>query len=447
MAATRIFRERLRTPVVTLLLAGLLALAGCSDKDKPLPGERIPVRPDVIPQAGASSARPLSIPPAVTNADWLQRNGALPSRLVNPSFRPVPQLIWNADLGQGNAKRRRLLAAPIVAGDLVFAMDAAATVTALTRQGARVWSRSLVPADQNPDGGPGGGFAVAGNVLYVTTGFGELFALDPRTGNTLWQVTLDAPVRNAPTIYDGRVIIVLRDDTSLALDARNGETLWRVQGAGGTGILGGASAATDGQIAVLPFASGEVLGVLARNGLSIWGTAVTGGRRNLVRDRINDISGAPVLDGSTVYASNQSGRTVRIDMTTGERMWTMPEGSYGPAWPVGDSVFLLSDTGSLVRADARTGDIVWVVTLPEYFPNRGFFGRGKPYKAIAYYGPVLAGGRLWVAGADGFLRAFSPVDGVALAQVPLPGGAAAAPAIAGGVLYVPTQDGRLLAFQ
>jgi hypothetical protein len=52
-----------------------------------------------------------------------------------------------------------------------------------------------------------------------------------------------------------------------------------------------------------------------------------------------------------------------------------------------------------------------------------------------------------VAGADGLLRAFSPANGALLAEVPLPGGAAAPPAVAGGVMYVTTRDGRLLAFQ
>jgi outer membrane protein assembly factor BamB len=125
----------------------------------------------------------------------------------------------------------------------------------------------------------------------------------------------------------------------------------------------------------------------------------------------------------------------------------MPEGSYGPAWPVGGSVFLLSDVGTLVRADAETGAIVWSVQLPELFPNPGFFGRGTPFRAIPYYGPILAGGRLWVAGADGTLRAFSPVDGTPLYQVEVPGGASAPPAVAGGVMYVVSRDGRLHAFQ
>ena len=138
---------------------------------------------------------------------------------------------------------------------------------------------------------------------------------------------------------------------------------------------------------------------------------------------------------------------MRLDADTGERAWTLEEGSYGPAWPVGGSVFLLSDTGALVRVDAASGELLWQVQLPEYFPNPGWFGRGKPYKAIPYYGPVLAGSRLWVAGADGLLRAFGPADGAPLGQVPFAGGAAGPPAVAGGVMYVSTRDGKLLAFQ
>jgi outer membrane protein assembly factor BamB len=437
-------QARLRVPA--LLLAALGLIAACGQQDPILPGERIPVRPDEsTPEA--AGARALSLPPAVVNADWSHRNGASAGRLVHPALRPVPQPIWAVDLGAGEDKRSRIVTGPIVAGGLVYAMDAAGQLTAVTRDGRIAWTRSLVPEAQIPDSGPGGGMAVAGGVLYVTTGFGEVFALSPATGGTIWRRTLEAPMRAGPAVSDGRLVVVLRNDTAYGLDARTGGTLWRVQGTGGTGLLGGASPATDGQLAVIPFASGEVLGVLARNGLTVWGTAVTGGRRELARNSIVDISGDPVIDGAIVYASNQAGRTIRLDSQTGERAWTIAEGSYGPAWPVGGSVFLLSDVGTLVRADAATGGLIWEVQLPEYFPNRGLFGPRPPYRAIPYYGPILAGGRLWVAGADGLLRAFSPANGALLAEVPLPGGAAAPPAVAGGVMYVTTRDGRLLAFQ
>jgi outer membrane protein assembly factor BamB len=436
-----------RRASTALLLLAALALVACDRGDAALPGERIPVRPDDTPVANPDRAQPVSIPPAVLNADWTHRNGSAGGRLIHPAFRPVPQLIWATDLGLGDAKRRRLLTGPIVAGGLVFAMDAGGQLSAVTREGQLVWRRSLVPPNQLPDSGPGGGMAAVDGVLYVTTGFGQVLALDPRSGGTIWETTLEAPIQAAPVVYDGRVVAVQRDDIAVALDARTGDFLWQVQGAGGTGLMGGASPAADGLLVIVPFASGEVLGVLGRNGLTVWGTAITGGRRQLARNRINDITGDPVFFGGTVYASNQSGRTVRLDSETGERAWTISEGSYGPAWPVGNAIYLVSDIGSLVRVDAATGEIVWTVPMPELYPNPGIFGRGKPYRAITYYGPILAGGRLWVASGDGLLRAFDPVSGALLTSLDVPGGAAAAPAVAGGVMYITTQDGRLLAFQ
>lgn len=439
-------------PVARLLgplLLALVALSACQDKDAPLPGERIPIRPDeTAPVATPGRGAAVAIPPAVMNADWTHRNGSAPGRLVHPALRPQPQLVWSVALGEGDAKRRRLVVGPIVAGGVVYAMDAGGELSAVTRNGQIAWRRSLVPAGQAPDSGPGGGMAAANGVLYATTGFGEVFALDPRTGGTIWKRTLDASIQAPPLVYDGRVVAVQRDDVAVAMDARTGETLWTVQGAGGTGLMGGASPAASGPLVVVPFSSGELIGVLGRNGMTVWGTAITGGRRALARNRINDVTGDPVIVGSTVYASNQSGRTIRLDTETGERMWTIGEGSYGPASPVGNAVFLVSDEGALVRVNAETGEILWSRQLPEFFPARGFLWRkGTPWRSVPYYGPILAGGRLWVASADGWLRAFSPVDGSLLASIQLPGGAAAAPAVAGGVMYVATRDGQLLAFQ
>ena len=71
----------------------------------------------------------------------------------------------------------------------------------------------------------------------------------------------------------------------------------------------------------------------------------------------------------------------------------------------------------------------------------------KRNKSYAHYGPVLAGGKLWVASSDGFLRGFSPISGKILNQIPLSNGAASHPAIVNGVLYILNQRGQLLAFE
>lgn len=436
---------RLKTPNVRpvhLALAAAALLAGCADDI--LPGDRIPIRQVEQPlsETDPSAVRAVPIPAPVMNAEWTHHNGSAAGRLVNPAFAATPTLRWSVPIGEGDARRRRILTAPVVAGGLVYTIDAGGQITAVNQGGGQVaWTRSIVPKGQHADNGPGGGFAYAGNVLFVTTGFGQVMALDPRTGAQIWSQPFEGPIRAAPTVSGGQVFMVVRDDTGYALDAATGETNWFVRGVGGTGLLGGASPATNGALAVFPFASGEVLGIVARNGLQVWGNAVTGGRRELARNAIVDVSGEPVIVGNTVFASNQSGRTIAIDADTGERRWTASEGSYGPVWPVGGSVFMVTDEGALARLDTETGQVVWRTDLPEYYNEE------KRIEAISHYGPILAGGRLWVASADETLRSFDPGTGRQLGSVELPGGAGAAPAIAGGVMYVVTRDGNLLAFQ
>lgn len=434
-------------------LSIVVALAACDRGDKPLPGQREPIRTqgqieDARAEAASTTrARPISLPPARVNPDWSQKNGQASGRLPHPALAPVPQIRWTQDIGAGSGKRSRILVSPIAAGGLVYVVDAHGRLSAVTAQGTEVWAQSLVPEGQKPDSGPGGGLAVSGGVLFATTGFGEVLALSPASGQILWRRTFDAPIRSAPTVADGRVHVVLSDDLAAALSATDGATLWEVESAGGTGLLGGPAPAVSGGLAVLPFASGEIRGVSAASGLWQWGTAITLGRVELARSSIEDISGDPVFSGASVYASSQSGRTVRVATGSGERLWTMPEGAYGAVWPVGDSLFLVSDEARLVRAEAASGTEIWSVALPDLHPNRNWLGNRQPFRAITHYGPILAGGRLWVASGDGVLRAYRPTDGALLVEIPLPAGAAAAPIVAGGIMYVVTDRGQLVALQ
>jgi outer membrane protein assembly factor BamB len=424
------------------LVALLGLLAACQRPDAPLPGERVPVRPADPLAVASAEVPPIVVPPARVNADWTHVRGAPGGRIEHPALAAVPRLRWTTDIGRGGGTRQRLITAPVVGGGLVFALDAGGMVTAVRAvDGAVVWRSPLAPDGERPEAGFGGGIALAGGTAYVTTGYAEVVAVDAATGAIRWRHRLEAPARAAPTVLDGRVFAVARNDVAEAVDARTGALLWRVAGAGASaGLLGGASPAAEGPLVVLPFASGEVLGVVARSGTQAWGQAVTGGRRELVRNRINDVTGDPIIAGDVVYASNQSGRTIALDRLTGERRWTMPEGAYGPAWPLGGSLFLVSDEVALVRADAATGQLLWSEQLPQYRTRR-------QTEALTHHGPILAGGRLWVASGDRLMRAFDPSSGTMLATVALPAPAAASPAVAGGMLFVTTTDGRLHAFQ
>jgi outer membrane protein assembly factor BamB len=210
-----------------------------------------------------------------------------------------------------------------------------------------------------------------------------------------------------------------------------------------SGYTGGGGVAVDDRIAVLPFASGEIVAVLRRSGLRSWGTEISGKRRGQVSATVSDIAGDPVLSGNIVYAGSASGRLVAANSGNGERLWTATEGTLAPVILAGDALFLVSDHAELVRLEAETGNRVWGAPLP-------YFVKAKDRKrktVYAHFGPILAGGRLLVASTDGLMRQFDPVSGGVVGQISLPGGAASNPIVVGGTLYVVTERGQLAAFR
>lgn len=416
-------------------------VVACGQRELILPGEREPIRP-VDELTELDTPPPLAIPVQKSNTSWTHLRGNQNHLAAHAQLSAAPKLKWSVSIGAGAGRRSRILSAPIVADGHIYTLDASSRVSKVNTNGRMIWSASVTREGERASEGFGGGLAYDGGALVVSTGFGEILRLNPDDGAVMWRTAVDATIRSAPTIADGRVVVVTRNDIGYGLDLETGDQEWRVQGAGlGAGLLGGSSPAVRGPVTVLPFQSGEVIAVLTRNGRRVWSAAVTGGRRELVRSKINDISGDPVIDNDLVYAANQSGRLVQLDRRSGERLWTHRDGAYSPALPVGNSVFIVSDLAKLVRINAETGDAIWRTDLPEWDNPK------KRRKAVTHYGPLLAGGKLLVASGDGKLRSFDPVSGALVRDIVIPGGASAAPAIAGGVLYIISRNGQLHAFQ
>ncbi len=278
----------------------------------------------------------------------------------------------------------------------------------------------------------------------MTTGFGELLAVDPASGGVIWRQRLRAPVTGAPTVADGVVYVVARDDSAWAVDASDGRVKWEIDGSpSAAGVVGGAGPAVTGRLVILPFPSGELVGALREGGAQIWNASAVGRRLGRAYGIASEITADPVVAGALTYVGNASGRTVAINTQTGEMVWQAIEGPVSPVAVAGGSIFLANDQGELLRLNASTGAVIWRVALP-------YFTETKPRKIeaiYANYGPVLAGGRLVVASSDGALRFFSPTDGSLVGEVALPDGAASAPVVVGGTIYVVSTKGQLHAFR
>jgi outer membrane protein assembly factor BamB len=430
------------------LAAVALTLGGCGlfdEAEVALPGDRVAVRvaapTPTLPAERAAQIAALG--PAQALAEWPQPNARAdraPGHIAGPAGL---RSAWRADVGAGSGDASRITAAPVVAGGLVYTLDAESDVVATdAASGRRIWSASAAPEGQRGREGFGGGLAVADGRLFVTTGFGEVVAMGVGDGAVLWRQPLGAPLRSGPAVDAGRVVVVTRDNAGFALDAATGGVLWRVLGArAGAGFLGGASPAVSGELAVLPFTSGEILAVSASNGRRLWSDLLTGGRGGGAGVDIADVSGDPIIAGAAVFASNYGGQMVAVDGRNGARGWLRPFGGASPAWAAGSTLFLATTDGRLMRLAAATGETVWSVDLPRYEDPEDREG------LIHYKGPVVADGAVYLSSSDEGVLIFDAQTGAARGSVEISGGAATAPVIAGGTLYVLSQDATLHAFR
>ena len=426
-----------------LSFALLLGLAACGEREVILEGERLDIVGDSQTEV-VNRSEPIALPRAISNANWTQVGGNNAHHIPHLALSRDLSRVWSAAIGEGNGRKHRITADPVISGGQVFTLDSRAQVTAHSTNGQRVWSRNLTPAADSADDASGGGLAVAGNRLFVTTGFGEVTALDAATGNILWVQDLSSAATGAPTYSDNVVYLVTRNSIGWAIDAASGRILWQVLGAtSDSGVTGGAAPAVAGGQVIFPLSSGQLIGALAGPGNQVWAASVAGERRGRAFSRFSDISADPVVANGVVYAGNHSGRAAAFDANTGQRVWRANEGALSPVAVAGGSVFMVSDEARLLRLDAATGEPIWARDLPFFTRNR-IARRDETY---SHYGPILAGGRLILASNDGQLRLFDPVSGNLIGTVALPDGAARNPVVAGGTLYIVTENGQLHAFR
>jgi len=425
--------------------AALLVLVACAEKEIILPGEREDIRaPGEDAGVVENTSSPIRLPAQSANRDWTQSIGSPGHRVAHPALRSTPQLIWSVPIGTGDERRARITADPVVAGGLIYTLDSGARVSGVTPSGSLAWSVDLVPANDSEGQATGGGMAYDGGTLYVSTGFGLLSALDAKTGAIRWQQRLEATGSGQPLVQDGLIYLVAGDETGWAIETKTGRIAWQIEATPSvSNVLGAPAPAIAGDLVVFAFGSGDLIATFRRGGLRRWSASVAGLRKGVARSRIGDITGSPVVVGKTVYVGNHSGRTVALDTSLGERLWTTDEGALSPVWPVGGSLFLVSDSGHLVRVNGADGRTVWAVDLPGDVKDKP----RKRGKSHAQYGPVLAGGRVIVPSSDGFIRFFAPEDGRLMASVPVPGGASSGPVVAGNTLYVVGTNGKLHAFR
>lgn len=439
-------------PTLALLLASTVLLTACDSMPSWLGGGE-PTKSDITGERVAVllANKKYTADPALQNevitvpdaadSSWPQTIGTAAGSIGNAALPDKISTRERTEVGSGESFIKGFSAAPVVANGRVYAMDAAGNISAHDAKdiGKRLWKSELDP-DNDDEAQLGGGLSVEGNRLYAVLGNGTVAALDASSGKLLWRVNVAAPTRSAPRVFEGKVYVVAADSQLFALDAANGASLWSHRGINeGAGFLAAVSPNVAGGVVIVPYASGELYGLQSDSGQVTWNDGLTMAQRTTAIGIFSGIGGDPVVTDGIVYASGAAGFTAAFRAETGQRLWERAASSLNTLWPAGSAVFMLTDDDTLLALNRIDGRIIWATPLPRYEDEE------KHTDRLHWSGPVLAGNKLYVAGAHGELKSFMPQTGKALETIDIEEGVYSAPVVAGGVMYLATSDAELVA--
>lgn len=440
-------QKQLMVAGLSLLLTACGSWMGSGESKVPLEGERISiiqfeqsltVDPDL-------AEKEITLPKMWQNRIWPQ-TGGYPSHRMDHLSLGAGELkeIWRADIGR-SADRTDfpILSAPIIAEDRIFILNNDSQLLALDMEnGRRLWRVSIRPRNEDQHV-VGGGLAYAEGKIFATAGFNILYAVDAQNGGMFWRYDAPSPLKKAPTVWDGRVFASSNINETFALDTQTGRLLWRHAGLNeGRGLIGGASPAADRNMVVVPYSSGEVFALRSESGAEIWSLSLIPRIRQASElTGLVDIQAHPVIDGNRVYVANFNNLMVAVDNQSGALAWENPIGTINMPWVAGDMVYVLSRSNQLIAMDKESGNVFWTKDLPSYENQERKRG------LIVWKGPVMAGGRLILAGSHRDVLEIDPRNGEILSQWRARGAVQTMPIVAGDTLYLLTQDGSLTAYR
>ena len=205
----------------------------------------------------------------------------------------------------------------------------------------------MTPQTEKDREGYGGGLAADNGRIYAATGFGQVIALDARSGNRLWEKNVDSPLRSSPTAAGERVFVLSTEGQLYCLSGSDGAELWTFRGmTARASLLFNASPAIEGSIVVVPYPSGDLVAVRVADGQVAWSESLSRTRTASSLTAMSD-AGRPAIDAGVAFAVGHAGRMVATTLKTGERLWTLSVPGIQTPWVAGGTVSMVTWVGEL----------------------------------------------------------------------------------------------------
>ena len=426
---------------ILCLLGMVAALASCASSDDEGPvGERVAVLPEHSDiQVTLAGQKPF-IPDPIMNSDWGQAGGL--------AFRDVGNLVgpekltikWKTDIGDVIDGTSESIAQPVIFAGQIYVMTANLELVALkTEDGSELWRKSL---SQDEDvNSRGGGIVAEGGFVFVTTGTGLIYGLSAKDGKELWKVDNRVPFANAPTLFNGKLYVIDRDNRLQVFDALSGRSLWDYRALPEVASYPYvASPSVIGDVIIAPFTSGEIVAIDGKSAKAAWGRNIIGSSLDASAGKFNTIAAHPVISQQKVFVSVPSGLLVALGGANGKIIWQHEVALDRTPLSAGNALFAIDTKDRLIAFRKDDGGIYYISQLPSYEDPEDKEG------PISWGAPLMVDNKLVLFSDIGMAVQLDPMTGKIIEQT----SAASThidPSIAKGVLYMLAKNGTLYAYE
>lgn len=248
--------------------------------------------------------------------------------------------------------------------------------------------------------------AVVGDMVYVGSTDGALYAVNRADGTQRWKFESEGPIASSPAVSGDLVYISSLDGNIYAVEAASGTKRWAF--------------ATEGE---RRFTAPGIHGAIPRT--------------ERMPDPFDVFLSSPTVTGGTVYIGSGDRHIYALDAATGALRWSFATGDVVHASPaVADGVvYIGSWDRNLYALDAATGHERWRYTTGNDTTIYNQIGIAS--SAAVVDGLVFVGGR------DGHFHVVDAKTGtLRWSHDNTMGWTIASPAVKNGVVYFPTSDGR-----
>ena len=342
---------------------------------------------------------------------FMEDSAKKPMPLAEISATANPRVVWSASVGKGGDYRF----VPQADGNRVFAAAADGTISILDAENGRVLQR--IDSKRKASSGAGG----QGDFVAVGTVKGEVVAFDT-AGKEKWVANVGGEVLAPVTVAGQSAIARTADGRIYALALADGKRQWVYQRPTPALLLranSGVLAAANSVVAGYP--GGKLIALDLDDGKLTWEVTVSSPRGTTELERVADVAGLPVIDGTRICAAAFQGKVACFEIIGGNTVWSR-DISTATGLAIDDKSLYLSDDQDQVHAlDRDSGASRW--------KQDKLLRRGLTV-------PVAVGGKVIVGDSLGYLHVLSRDDGAFIGRLSVGDGAirTLVPALSGALV-------------